>query len=213
MEDLMEVPVDDAPIEHPGTWATPIGVEHLVGTVTGLDGERVAISSAGWTANARTATSCLLQVMPGDTVLCLRVAPSELWVLQVLQREEGVENVIRCPAGSRIEAADGKLGLTADTLLISAGEMRIAAEVAEITGQQVRLIGQSVKLVGRVFHSVFERMSQFSRHYLRTTEGLDRVQAEQLDFRAKQLARLAGEHTLLEGEKLVKTRGSQIHFG
>jgi|GEM_PF-377072 hypothetical protein len=213
MEDLLEVAVDEAPVARTCPVATPVGAEHLVGIVTGCDAERVNISSGGWSAMARPATSCLLRLMPGDTVLCLRVAPQELWVLQVLQREEGVANIICCPTDSRIEAADGRLRIKADTLQIQVDELRIAAQLAEITGQQIRLIGQSVKLVGKVLYSMFDRISQFCRHSLRTTEGLDRVQAGQLDFRAKQLARVSGEHTLIEGEKLVKTRGRQIHFG
>jgi len=56
-------------------------------------------------------------------------------------------------------------------------------------------------------------VQHFSRHYLRTTDGIDRVAATHVECEAKQLMRIEGEHTLVNGRELVKARGAQIHFG
>jgi hypothetical protein len=75
------------------------------------------------------------------------------------------------------------------------------------------VIGATMKLIGSLFSTVFDRATHFSKHHLRTTDGVDRVQATHIEQDAGQLLRLSGEHALINGEKLVKTRGGQIHFG
>jgi hypothetical protein len=90
---------------------------------------------------------------------------------------------------------------------------QVAADTAQVVGGEVRLIGATMKLIGSLLSTVFERATHFSKHHLRTTEGVDRVQATHIEQEAGQLLRLSGEHALVTGEKLVKTRGGQIHFG
>ena len=77
----------------------------------------------------------------------------------------------------------------------------------------VIFVGSGIKIVGSALSSVMDRVQHFSRHYLRTTDGVDRVSATHIECEARQLLRLEGEHALINGEKLVKARGAQIHFG
>jgi hypothetical protein len=67
--------------------------------------------------------------------------------------------------------------------------------------------------VGNTCSTVFDQVQHYAQRHLRTTQGLDRVQAQQLDLQAEQLLQLHGQHTLVDGEKLIKARGAQIHFG
>jgi len=86
-------------------------------------------------------------------------------------------------------------------------------DTVEVVGRDVRLVATSLRLVGSLLSSVMDRVNHFSRHYLRTTEGEDRVTATHVDVEATQLLKVQGEHTLVNGAKLVKARGGQIHFG
>jgi hypothetical protein len=103
--------------------------------------------------------------------------------------------------------------LHAERVDMSAQTLHVQADVAQLSSRQLNLVSQVVKVCGALLSTVFERVTHFSRGHLRTTAGLDRVNAEQLEHEAKQLMQLSGEHVLVQGERLVKARGGQIHFG
>ena len=200
--------------------AKAIAGEWCVGILgTDANGEQI-VASGELRLLARRAASCLLEPAVGDSVACLRIAPREVWIMAVLQREEGAANVLRCPGNLRI-AVDGgaleleaaRVGLKADELDIATQKTRVATDTADVVGREMHLIGTSIKVVGSVLSSVMERVQHFSRHYLRTTDGIDRVAATHLECEAKQVLRLEGEHTLVNGRELIKARGAQIHFG
>lgn len=200
----------------------PLAAECCVGVVGAAANGRLQISSGGVQAHARRALSCLLEPRPGDTVACLRVAPDEWWVTSVLQREdESVPHLLSLSGNTTLQIERGCLSVQAtdlslradESLEVAAAQGRLAVDTGELTGRELRVSAGVLKLVGSVFSSVMDRVQHFSRHYLRRTEGLDRVHATHLDCEAEQLLRLCGEHALINGEKLVKARGGQIHFG
>jgi len=103
--------------------------------------------------------------------------------------------------------------LEAGSLGVTATRMRFASDEAELVGGRLKVVGATFKMIGASLSTVFDRAVHFSKHHLRTTEGLDRVHAAQIEQQARQMLRLSSEHTLVNGEKLVKARGAQIHFG
>jgi len=89
----------------------------------------------------------------------------------------------------------------------------IASDDLEFAGGQVRIVAGAMRLIGSALSTVFDRVTHFSKHHARTTEGLDRVHAAHLELEAQQLVHISAEHALVHGSKLVKARGGQIHFG
>jgi hypothetical protein len=190
---------------------SPTPATHCVGIVTACDAEALTVTSGALVAKGRRAASCLLVPAPGDSVACLLVAPDELWVLAVLQREDGVPYVLGGIGPMRIEAQ--ALGLECDRFSLNTRRADIASDETQFVGREMRLVGAVMKLTGSLLSTVFDRVTHFSKNHLRTTQGVDRVQATHLEQEAQQLLRLSGEHALINGEKLVKARGGQIHFG
>ena len=197
---------------------TPAG--WCVGIVTEVRDRRFLVTSGKLRARASRAASCLLEPSKGDSVACLRVAPDEVWILAVLQREDCAEQVLRCQGNTRWVVDGGALTLEAPELAIrgvglnvSVQHTKLATDTAEVVGRQFRLIASSVKVIGSVLSTVMERVHHFSKNYLRTTDGMDRVSATHIECEAKQLLRMEAEHTLVNGSKLIKARASQIHFG
>lgn len=197
-----------------------IAGEWCVGILgTDASGARV-VASGGLRLRAQRAASCLLAPADGDSVACLRIAPDEVWIMAVLQREEGTPNVLDCPGNLRI-AVDGgvleleaaRVGLKAGALDVATQKTRVVTDSAEVVGRELHLVGTTLKLVGSVLSSVMDRVQHFSKHYLRTTDGIDRVAATHVECEASQVLRLEGEHTLVNGRELIKARGAQIHFG
>ncbi|WP_253278248.1 DUF3540 domain-containing protein [Variovorax paradoxus] len=204
--------------KHPA--AKAIAGEWCVGVLgAGASGEAV-VTSGGLRLHAVRAASCLLEPAAGDSVACLRIAPDEVWIMAVLQREEGTPNVVSCPGHMRIAVKDGALeleaarvGLKSDALDIATQTARVATDTADIVGRELGVIATRMKLVGSMLSSVMDRVQHFSKSYLRTTDGIDRVAATHVECEAQQLLRLEGEHTLVNGRELIKARGAQIHFG
>ncbi|PIF76409.1 uncharacterized protein DUF3540 [Variovorax sp. 54] len=196
-----------------GVPAGPMLAQHCVGLVVASDDGGFTIASGSQRVRGRRAVSCLLEPCMGDTVAGLLVAPDELWVVAVLQREDDVENVLRCQGPTRLEVEGGALTLAAEHFALRAQTARVAVDDTQWVGQKLHFIGSTIKLVGSVFSTVFERVAHFSKSHVRTTEGIDRVQATHLECEAEQLARISGQHLLLNGQDLVKARGGQIHFG
>lgn len=178
------------------------------------------VRSGNVVLQAKRAASCLLDVRTGDTVHCLHVPGERSWILDVLVRADDQGRAIRLPSNSTLEAEDGRLSLSALDLSIRTQKLRVDSEASvlvsgttEVVGDAFQVIGQSFKLIGKVFDGVMDRVSHYSKQYLRTTEGLDRVNGVTVEVNAQQLLRVSGEHSLIEGEKLIKARGAQIHLG
>jgi hypothetical protein len=214
----------EAPVDAAVTAATERPVmsvpAHCVGIVVDHAEGVFEVDSADRVLDARRAASCLLEPVIGDVVACLKVAADEVWIIAVLRREEGVENTLRCDGATRIATGQATLTiesramqLHSEDFVLKAARAQIASDTVHVVGCEVRVIGATMKLIGSLLSTVFERATHFSKHHLRTTEGIDRVQATHIEQDAGQLLRLSGEHTLINGEKLVKTRGGQIHFG
>ncbi|RYF76614.1 MAG: DUF3540 domain-containing protein [Comamonadaceae bacterium] len=190
-----------------------------VGTVREVDGDALGVQLGDARLQASRAVGCLLEPAVDDLVACLRVGQA-CWVLSVLQRSTEHAGVIRLSRDARIDLAHGTLAMHAPRLelhgrqlQVSAGECRLAADSAEVVAGHLRVIGSVFKVVGSILSTVMDRVNHYSRSHLRTTDGIDRVAATHVECEATQLLRLTGEHALINGEKLVKARGGQIHIG
>lgn len=199
---------------------SPIAAQSCVGVVTGGAADEWRVVAGDFEARACCAASCLLVPQPGDTVACFLVAPDEVWILAVLEREAGAPRVLRSPGPMRLEVAEGAFELQASSIalqserfVLDSARTDVASDDLEFVGRQVRVVGGAMRLIGSALSTVFDRVTHFSKHHARTTEGLDRVHATHLDLEAQQLVQISAEHALVNGDKLVKARGGQIHFG
>ena len=187
--------------------AEAIGGTWCVGILSLEAGGDCIVTSGTLRLHATRAASCLLAPASGDSVACLRIAPDEVWIMAVLQREEGTANVLACdgdlkiaPSGA-LELQAARVALKTGTLDVTAQTTTLATDTADVVGRQLTLAGTTVKLVGSVLTSVMDRVQHFSRHYLRTTDGIDRVAATHVEVEAAQLMRLESEHALVNAAR------------
>jgi len=180
------------------------------GSVQGL---RLRLNGEGvQEISARQAFSCLVAVQAGDIVAGLLDEQRQCWVMAVLERNGAQDVVLQ---------SQGKLELSAPTISANAREVlhmaapqvRLSCEQADAVGERLNLVGGTVKAIGAALSTLFDRVHHHSKQYMRSTDGLDRTQAGHMELQARQLLQIHGEHTLVEGEQLVKARGAQIHFG
>lgn len=179
----------------------------------------LAVDEAGYTVHAGTrpchaqrATGCLLEPRAGDRVACWQVADDSTapatFIVAVLSRRDATAPArltlpgdveLSAPSGSLRLAARDRIGLVAQTI------DSISTVFAATVGQ--------LKLVGALFSSVFDRETHHAQHHSRSVDGVDRLEAAVIDHQARELMRLHAENVLADGERLVKVRGTQIHFG
>lgn len=184
-----------------------------------------AVADGGWVVNAdtgsftaRLAASCLLQPQVGDTVWCCGVVSetegaARYWLTLVLDRAETASARVELPANATLATADGRLAMHSNALLVRSERMDVICEQASVIGAAWEAVVGAVMLTGQTLRSVFDRVTHTAQHHQRVTSGTDIVQAHMIDLRASQLASVQGEHVLVQGEKLIKSRAAQIHMG
>lgn len=177
---------------------------------------------------ARRAASCLLAPAAGDRVWVVGDAASGFYVIAVLERGEQAPAVVALPGDATIRAEGtltmaGGRGLQVTTphgLGVSAGELDVQANKGTAVVEELSLIARSVfasltrvTRVGKVLELFVDRFVQRSTHSVRSIEGLDRTQAQSIDYRADGDAHIQATHALVNGKNLVKMDGGQIHLG
>jgi hypothetical protein len=195
---------------------------HL-GSVQKISGGDVTLVSQTEAVVAQRAASCLLSPNVGD--VCLFSVDhsgfkTNAWIISVLSRTETNPAEILFPQNVKVISPDGSIAFEADSIGMKSDQLKINAGTATMTFTQVNLASRTARLtvgtlktVANYLSLVADRIMQHSQSYSRTTAGLDRTDAPQIEINAQQLLKLKGEYTLVEGERLVKARGAQIHFG
>ncbi|WP_284615958.1 DUF3540 domain-containing protein [Aquabacterium humicola] len=188
------------------------------------DGAWVVNADTG-SFRARLAASCLLQPQVGDTVWCCGVvcdaAPAaadagqaaRYWITLVLERAETAGARVQLPADATLASADGRLALQADELQVRSGRLSLLTEQASVIGGAWEAVLGAVQLTGQTLRSVFDRVTHTAQQHRRVTTGIDAVHADVLELQANQLASVHGEHVIVQGERLIKSRAAQIHMG
>ena len=206
-----------------------------VPTPTPWQGPGVVCADAdgAWTVNAdtgsfsaRLAVSCLLQPQVGDTVWCCGVVAdaaadvpgagrgvARYWITQVLERAGAAAARVQLPADATLGAADGRLALQADELQVRSKKLSLLTEQATVIGGAWEAVLGAVQLTGQTLRSVFDRVTHTAQQHRRVTTGIDAVHADVIELQAGQLASVHGEHVLVQGERLIKSRAAQIHMG
>jgi Protein of unknown function (DUF3540) len=167
------------------------------------------------------AIGCLIQPNEGDLVLVHKEADEIGWILSVLMRGAvATQCVVQLPSNSVVKTEDDAIHFSAATTTFDSAELTINASLMQVNCENTQFMGKlfqitagTFKAVGQTFTSIADRITQYSHTYFRTTTGVDKTDAKQLEIRAEQLLRIKGDYTLIEGDSLVKTKGSQIHFG
>ena len=198
----------DAPAAEQAGWHRAV-----VLAVPGAGQLRLRIDGEGaHEVGARQAFSCVVAVQVGDVVAAFLDDQCQCWVMAVLERS-GAQDVVLQSQG-KLELSAPTVSANARELLqLAAPQVRLSCEQADAMGERLNLVGGTVKAIGAALSTLFDRVHHHSKQYMRSTEGLDRTQAGHMELQARQLLQIHGEHTLVEGEQLVKARGAQIHFG
>jgi hypothetical protein len=212
-----------------GSPASRSSSESLQGRATVVaidDGGRLRLDVGG-TAPAKRAASCLLEPGVGDEVWF--VGPrDDRFVIAVLERAPGagasklrLDGDASIDVGGRLSVAseqldlrsDGQLGIEGDELVVRARTGRAFVHDCAVVARELLTHATKSTLVGTVVETIADLVRSHSRASVRVVDEIDQLQAGNIEHRASSVAELAGEHTLINGSRLVKADAAQIHLG
>lgn len=193
-----------------------------IGTVLSVDeaSDTCSVEMPQGPLCARRALSCLLAPQAGDRIWFAGDLAQGIYVTAVLERASAGPQRICLPPDSRIEASQGSLTLSAESLRFEAVQLSVRADDAAMSVRKLVGVGReatwsfgSIKVISDLFESFAERVVQFSRWSQRTVDGMDQVRSRQIDYRADQSMQLQAENLIANAGNLVKFDGEQIHLG
>ncbi len=107
----------------------------------------------------------------------------------------------------------GTLRAVSDRVEVQAREAEASFEGARFLGGLVEVEGGRVRLVAEVLDQTVDRLTQRIGRAYRFIEEVDQLRAGGIDYVARRLLELRGEHASVSADGLVKVDGAQIHVG
>jgi hypothetical protein len=206
------------------------GVVNALGIVTAiLPGGIHSVLHEGRTLRSLRAASCLLRPAIGDMVLVSGPDERRLYLTAVAeQANPGVAHIN--VAGDLTLASDtGTVSVESPTRLQLSGREQLHLGTAQLQldaqradcqvghmayqGVEARATVLNMRIIGRVYEAIVDRLVHLSKSAFRMTEGVDQVQAGQIDYQASEMARLHGKNTVVTAKGLIKADAKQIHMG
>lgn len=178
--------------------------------------------------NARRAASCLLLPEAGDTVAWCRGDGDDTWIYAVLERAGTSEQRLQIEGDAAIEVRKGALRVEAEhavamrapkleadgqQVTVKAGKADFLLGAAQLVASACDATFEKARLVGADLSSVIGRVFQHAKDRHSVVENMDQQKAGTLDLEGRTLVNVHGETVLTNGQRLVKTRGGQIHLG
>ena len=200
-----------------------------VGTVKLCHLHEIVVKTDHGLFKARRAFSCLVAPEAGDQVLVAGDQDHGLFVIAVLERQDGAalriavqgDLMLGVPNGRFTVAASNGVELaSARDMHLQAAELTVQSPKATLLLDQLSCIGSrlfaqmdAIKLVGRFFDGVLERFSRKVKRSYRVVDEVDQVRSGQMDYRADKNMQLSSQNALINARDLVKIDGDQIHLG
>jgi hypothetical protein len=198
------------------------------GTVKLAEGSAFAVAVNSGVVAAKRSFSCLVEPLPGDTVLLSRAA-SGCYILAIMERCGDQHACLAFEGDADLSVKQGRLRVAAqegidlvtakDTTLVSP-ELSINSVQAEVSIQNLSFFGtflqgqiERIKLIGQACDSIFERVSQRVKRCYRWVDELDQLKAGQLNYLVKKLMSLRGKYSVLTAEEDVRIDGDKILMG
>ena len=198
------------------------------GTVKLTQGGTFTVAVESGVVTTKRSFSCLVEPLPGDTVLVSRAA-SDCYILAILERHGDQHACLAFEGDADLRLRQGRLRVAAqegidlvtakDTALVSP-ELSINSVQAEVNIQHLSFFGtflqgqiERIKLIGQACDSIFERVSQRVKRSYRWVEELEQLKAGQLNYLVKKLMSLRGKYSVLTAEEDVRIDGDKILMG
>jgi hypothetical protein len=197
-------------------------------SVKGVSKQSLMIELGVGVINARTAFSCLVAPMVGDSVLVSQ-SNSDYFVLAVLERTAEQDMALNFPASVKMTALEGQIDViagkdvnllsTAKTNLLSAeinmtsSEMNVNAGKLTAHTTDVESHSQTMKLYSQIFSSVSRQVSQKTDILVRWVEQVETLNIGNLIQNVRKNYTSHSDQAVITAKKDMHINGERIHMG
>lgn len=191
----------------------------------------------------KKAFSCLYQPLVGDQVLISGCLHDGFYILAIIERpelEQGEqETVLDLGEHVRISAEQLKIevnqahihsaewihqaetyGLNVEEFKLGAQNYQLSAQAYEVNAQAYEVSAEAYEVSstkvtyrGQNMHYYAAQLDENYGQAQRFVAGSDKVHALNFEYRADQMARIHGNNTFINGEKLLKSDGQLMMVG
>ena len=199
-----------------------------VARVERVDEERVELTLNEEPVSAQRAVSCLIALVPGDTVSVIRDNRGVHYVTFILRREAAgalelcsqralamhSASSLRLTAGVSIELDAGeRVRLRTPQFEALVGRFAAFAKTVSVTAGEAFLNSRISRLCSELVDVAAQRIGVSARHSHRQIDGTEQLRCRHFDLQATEVAHLRAKTTLVKSKDLVKIDASQIQIG
>jgi hypothetical protein len=120
---------------------------------------------------------------------------------------------LQLSAADGVAVVGSEIALTAGTLRLQALAGEVVMQALDYVGTTVKAEVDATSLVARAVDQVLGRIKQRVQRAYRVVEEHEHLRAARIDYSADKTMNLHAAHVLMTSEGLVKVDGEQIHVG
>jgi hypothetical protein len=200
----------------------------LKATVKGVSTQSLMIELDVGVMNARTAFSCLVAPIVGDSVLVNR-SGNDYFVLSVLERHTDQNMTLAFPASVKMTASKGQMDFSAssDINLLSTSTTRLLAQQISMASADLTLNtgklsanatdieshSQTAKLYTHMLSTVAKQMSQKTEVLIRWVEKVETLNIGNLIQNIRQNYTSHANQAVITASKDMRIDAERIHMG
>jgi hypothetical protein len=187
-----------------------------------------AVTIAGHLKTAKKAFSCLVDLVPGDQVICARNSDGMVYILGIIARPGSQKMKLSFPSDATMQSLKGGVGIHAhDNVTVTSANMNfisqksvhkssdacISFDHATVTGMELQASFKSVRFVSDLIITMAKQGIDRFKGYVRTTRDADMVKSGQMIRQTDGLYAMDSTHTVMNSRKSTKIDGDKILMG
>ncbi|MCL4460336.1 MAG: DUF3540 domain-containing protein [Nitrospirae bacterium] len=184
---------------------------------------RHIIDVDGETVLARLAPTCLIDLLPGDTVLAFRSNDNDdvATIISILERREMPRPTISFPEGVDLHVKGKPFHVTAEEgFILDASESVLTTKILHVSASRTSLLLNTLSAIADSIDFLSNKLEICSK-WIRTQtinatkeiQGIDHTKSGQTIVETDSLYSVSSATTVISAQDLVKIDSSQIHLG
>ncbi len=198
------------------------------GSVISVVLDEIRVNLSGEIKKAKKAFSCLIDLMPEDTIICAENNDGMVYVLGIIERPGTQKMNLSFPSDAHIRTKQGSLNLNSqDSISISSSNVNcfskrvihksfeaiISYDNTTALGNEFQASFKTVRLISNLINTMANQVIDKFKGYIRSTEDNDMVKAGNLNRQTDGLFSLDSKHTIMNSKKSTKIDGEKILMG
>ncbi len=188
----------------------------------------ITVNIAGDIKTAKKAFSCIIDVNPGDIVICADNHDGNTYILGIIERPGTRTMNMSFPGDAKVQTMQGSLQINAhDSIGIASANVNcfskkvvhkshdaiISYEHATAEGHELQASFKTVQFISNLINTMARQVISRFKGYIRHTEGSDMVNAGQMTQQSRGLFSVDAKHTIMNSRESTKIDGKKILMG